>query len=757
MRTEDHNESCVNYYQCILRGQKITTNHVSTTSVHYTRTEDHNESCVNYHQCTIRGQKITTNHVSTTISASYEDRRSQRIMCQLPSVHPTRTEDHNESCVNYHQCILRGQKITTNHVSTTISASYEDRRSQRIMCQLPSVHPMRTEDHNESCVNYYQCIIRGQKITTNHVSTTISALYEDRRSQRIMCQLPSVHHTRTEDHNESCVNYHQCILRGQKITTNHVSTTISALYEDRRSQRIMCQLPSVHPTRTEDHNESCVNYHQCTIRGQKITTNHVSTTISAPYEDRRSQRIMCQLPSVHPIRTEDHNESCVNYHQCILRGQKITTNHVSTTISASYEDRRSQRIMCQLPSVHPYEDRRSQRIMCQLPSVHPIRGQKITTNHVSTTISAPYEDRRSQRIMCQLPSVHPTRTEDHNESCVNYHQCTIRGQKITTNHVSTTISALYEDRRSQRIMCQLPSVHPIRGQKITTNHVSTTISDWRTEDHNESCVNYHQCILRGQKITTNHVSTTISASYEDRRSQRIMCQLPSVHPYEDRRSQRIMCQLPSVHPIRGQKITTNHVSTTISASYEDRRSQRIMCQLPSVHPTRTEDHNESCVNYHQCIHTRTEDHTESCVNYHQCIIRGQKITTNHVSTTISAPYEDRRSQRIMCQLPSVLHTRTEDHNESCVNYHQCTYEDRRSQRIMCQLPSVHPTRTEDHNESCVNYHQCTYTRTEDHNESCVNYHQCIRRSQRIMCQLPSVLPRTEDHNESCVNYHQCIL
>ena len=499
--------------------------------MHSTRTEDHNESCVNYYQCTIRGQKSTTNHLSTTISGPYEDRRSQRIMCQLPSVHPTRTEDHNESCVNYHQCILRGQKITTNHVSTTISASYEDRRSQRIMCQLPSVHPTRTEDHNESCVNYHQCILRGQKITTNHVSTTISAPYEDRRSQRIMCQLPSVHpirgqkittnhvsttisasirgqkittnhvsttisasYTRTEDHNESCVNYYQCTIRGQKITTNHVSTTISASYEDRRSQRIMCQLPSVHYTRTEDHNESCVNYHQCILRGQKITTNHVSTTISASYEDRRSQRIMCQLPSVHPMRTEDHNESCVNYHQCILRGQKITTNHVSTTISASYEDRRSQRIMCQLLSVHYYEDR------------------------------------RSQRIMCQLPSVHYTRTEDHNESCVNYHQCTIRGQKITTNHVSTTISASYEDRRSQRIMC-----------------------------------NYHQCTIRRQKITTNHVSTTISAS------------------------------------IRGQKITTNHVSTTISALYEDRRSQRIMCQLPSVHHTRTEDHNESCVNYYQCI------------------------------------------------------------------------------------------------------------------------------------------------------------
>ena len=166
------------------------------------------------------------------------------------------------------------------------------------MCQLQSVHPMRTEDHNESCVSYYQCILRGQKITTNHVSTTISAPYEDRRSQRIMCQLPSVHPTRTEDHNESCVNYHQCILRGQKITTNHVSTTISASYEDRRSQRIMCQLPSVHHRRTE--------------------VNHVSTTISASYEDRRSQRIMCQLPSVHHTRTEDHNESCVNYDQCIL-------------------------------------------------------------------------------------------------------------------------------------------------------------------------------------------------------------------------------------------------------------------------------------------------------------------------------------------------------------------------------------------------------------------------------------------------------
>ena len=135
-------------------------------------------------------------------------------------------------------------------------------------------------------------------------------------------------------------------IRRQKITTNHVSTTISASYEDRRSQRIMCQLPSVHYTRTEDHNESCVNYHQCTIGGQKITTNHVSNTISASYEDRRSQL------------------SCVIYHQCTIRGQKITTNHVSTTISAS------------------------------------IRGQKITTNHVSTTISASYEDRRSQRIMC---------------------------------------------------------------------------------------------------------------------------------------------------------------------------------------------------------------------------------------------------------------------------------------------------------------------------------------------------------------------
>ena len=150
--------------------------------------------------------------MSTTISASYEDRRSQRIICQVPSVHLMRTEDHNESCVNYHQCIL-----------------YEDRRSERIMCQLPSVHPMRTEDHNESCVNYHQCIIRGQKITTNHVSTTISALYEDRRSQRIMCQLPSVHHTRTEDHNESCVNYHQCMCQ-----------LLSVSYEDRRSQRIMC-------------------------------------------------------------------------------------------------------------------------------------------------------------------------------------------------------------------------------------------------------------------------------------------------------------------------------------------------------------------------------------------------------------------------------------------------------------------------------------------------------------------------------------
>ena len=127
-------------------------------------------------------------------------------------MHPTRTEDHNVSCVTYNQCTIRGQKITTNHVSTTISALYEDRRSQRIMCQLQSVHPMRTEDHNESCVNYYQCILRGQKITTNHVSTTISALYEDRRAQRIICQLPSVDHTRTEDHNESCVNYHQCIL-----------------------------------------------------------------------------------------------------------------------------------------------------------------------------------------------------------------------------------------------------------------------------------------------------------------------------------------------------------------------------------------------------------------------------------------------------------------------------------------------------------------------------------------------------------------
>ena len=583
-------------------------------------------------------QKITTNHVSTTISASYEDRRSQRIMCQH---HQCTIEERSESCVNYHQCILRGQKITTNHVSTTISAPYEDRRSQRIMCQLPSVHPMK-----------------------------------DRRSQRIMCQLPSVHHTRTEDHNESC-EYHQCrgqkittdhvsttiSIRGQKITTNHVLTTISAPYEDRRSHRIMCQLPSVHPIRTEDHNESCVNYHQCTIRGQKITTNHVSTTISAS--------TMCQLPSV----TEDHNESCVNYHQCTIRGQKITnriisvstedtimctpisaggqkitTNHVSTTISASYEDRRSQRIMCQLHQ-------------CIL------RGQKITTNHVSTTISAPYEDRRSQRIMCQLPSVHHTRTEDHNESCVNYHQCTIRGQKITTNHVSTTISASYEDRRSQRIMCQLPSVHYTR-----------------TEDHNESCVNYHQCTIRGQKITTNHVSTTISASYEDRRSQRIMCQLPNQcinAYYKDRRSQRIMCQLPSVHhmrredhnescvnyhqcTIRGQKITTNHVSTTISASRTE--DHNIMCQLPSVHHTRTEDHNESCVNYHQCIIRGQKIHNESCVNYHQCIIRGQKITTNHVSTTISASYEDRRSR--------TNHVST----TKSVHYH---HEDRRSQRIMC--------------------------------------------------------------------------
>ena len=325
--------------------------------------------------------------MSITISAPYEDRRSERIMCQLPSVHHTRTEDHNETC----QLIsVRGQKIP-NHVSTTISALYyKDRRSQRIMCQL---HHQKIRTNH---VSTHQCFLRGQKITTNHVLTTISALYEDRRSQR------------------TCVNYHQCI---QDRRSQHHVHTISALYEDRRSQRIMCQLPSVHYTRTEEHNESCVNYHQCTIRGQKITTNHVSTTISASYEDRRSQRIMCQLPSVHHTRTEDHNESCVNYHQCIH-----------------------------------------------------------------------------------------TRTEDHNESCVNYHQCILRGQKITTNHVSTTISASYEDRRSQRIMCQLPSVHYTR-----------------TEDHNESCVNYHQCTIRGQKITTNHVSTNISASYEDRRSQLIMC------------------------------------------------------------------------------------------------------------------------------------------------------------------------------------------------------------------------------------------
>ena len=421
-------------------------------SVHYSRTEDHNESCVNYHQCMLRGQKITTNHVLTTISASYEDRRSQRIMCQLPSVHPyedrrserimfqlpsvhyTRTEDHNESCVNYDQCILRGQKITTNHVSTTISAPYEDRRSQRIKCQLPSVHYTRTEDHNESCVNYHHCTIRGQKITPNHVSTTISASYKDRSSQRIMCQLPSVHHRRTEVHNESCVNYHQCTIGGQNITTNHVSTTISASYEDRRSQQIMYQLPSVHHTRTEDHNESCVNYHQCILRGQKITTNHVSTTISAPYEDRRAQRIMCQLRSVHPIKTEDHNESCVNYHQCIIRGQKITTNHVSTTISASYKDRSSQ------------------RIMCQLQSVQHTRTEDHNESCVNYHQCIPTRTEDAQRIMCHLLSVHHTRREDHNESCVNYHQCILRGQKISTNHVSTTISASYEDRRSQRIM-----------------------------------------------------------------------------------------------------------------------------------------------------------------------------------------------------------------------------------------------------------------------------------------------------------------
>ena len=257
---------------------------------------------------------------------------------------------------------------------------------------------------------------------------------------------------------------------------------------------------------------------------------------------------MCQLPSVHPIG-----------------GQKITTNHVSTTISAPYEDRRSQRIMCQLPSVHPYEDRRSHRIMCQLPSVHPIRTEDHNESCVNYHQCILYEDRRSQRIMCQLPSV---QYEDRRyRISVNYHQCILRGQKITTNHVSTTISAPYEDRRSQRIMCQLPSMHPIRGQKFTIYHVLTTIS----------------ASIRGQKITTNHVSTTISASYTRTEDHNESC----VNYYQ--------CIL------RGQKITTNHVSTTISALYEDRRAQRIICQLPSVDHTRTEDHNESCVNYHQCI------------------------------------------------------------------------------------------------------------------------------------------------------------